>query len=63
MPRYTVDIELNETRTMIINAKSLVAARAVSEEYAEEIRNGNYSRDYLIAVSKVEVSAIEEIKK
>jgi hypothetical protein len=63
MPTYAVDIEIKETRSILVNAASLAAAVEQSVELEEKIRNQDDTPPALVTVTEVNVVSIEELQE
>jgi hypothetical protein len=64
MPTYAIDIEIKETRSILVNAASLAAAAEQSEALEEKIRNqDDTTPPAFVTVTEVHVVSIEETRE
>lgn len=63
MPTYAIDIEIKETRSILVNAASLAAAVEQSVELEEKIRNQDDTPPAFVTVTEVNVVSIEELQE
>ena len=63
MPTYAIDIEIKETRSILVTATSLAAAVEQSVELEEKIRNQDDTPPAFVTVTEVHVVSIEELQE